>query len=141
MTHGHHSITFSAASRGANSSERVTSPKQKLRNNEKRQRKIKIKCFALLFPFSLALHNPPSSSKRSNSSTLTPLERSELSRRRSQLFLYLLRSPFYDAVTKKILLAFLVSVRNNVPLGGKIADIAMVYVPHYRNIYGYLWSK
>ena len=72
---------------------------------------------------------------------MSKAEKTELYRRRTLMLIYLLRSPFYDRYTKKILLSFLIFAKDNIPLGGKIAEILLSYIPHYRNIYSYLWSK
>ena len=68
-------------------------------------------------------------------------EKAELYRRRTLMFIYLLRSPFYDKYTKKILLTFLIFAKDNIPIGGKVAEILLAYIPHYRKIYSYLWAK
>ncbi len=72
---------------------------------------------------------------------LTPFERRELRRRRSALLLYLARSPFYDALTKQAVLAAIGFAKQNVPLGGTVAELILKYLPQYRQIYSYLWSK
>ena len=74
-------------------------------------------------------------------SPLSPGERRELARRRMALLRYLLRSPFYDAVTKRILAAAVEFAERHVPLGGTVAALALGYLPHYREIYSYLWSN
>ena len=57
------------------------------------------------------------------------------------LLRYLLRSPFYDAVTKRILGSAVEFAERNVPFGGTVAGLAFGYLPHYRGIYSYLWSN
>ena len=54
---------------------------------------------------------------------------------------YLLRSPFYDAINKRILAAAVDFAERNVPLGGTVASLALGYLPHYSEIYSYLWSN
>ena len=76
-----------------------------------------------------------------SSRRLPALERRELARRRLALLLYLWRSPLYDAATKRVVLGALAAARDNVPLLGRLAAVAMEYVPHYRGIYTYLWTK
>ena len=87
-------------------------------------------------PFSHGFHHFSTSS-----SILSPSDRRELARRRMSLLRYLLRSPFYDAVTKRILAAAVDFAERNVPLGGTVANLALGYLPHYRQIYSYLWSN
>lgn len=76
-----------------------------------------------------------------NISKLTSAEQSELWRRRYQLAMYLLRSPFYDEWTRKTLLTIILFAQRNVPLGGHLSSILLAYIPHYRRIYALLWSK
>ena len=71
---------------------------------------------------------------------LSPHERRELAGRRVSLLRYLLRSPFYDAATKKVFEAVVEFAEQNVPFGGTVAGLAFGYLPHYRGIYSYLWS-
>ena len=68
-------------------------------------------------------------------------ERAELWRRRTRMLIFLLRSPFYDHYTKHVLLTFLIFARDNVPLGGRLAEVFLSYIPHYRKIHSYLWSN
>lgn len=68
-------------------------------------------------------------------------EAEELYRRRFLLLLYLLRSPLYDAATKRAVAAAVGFAARNLPLGGKIAELLLAYIPHYRSIYSYLWAN
>ena len=75
-----------------------------------------------------------------NIDRLSLLEQTELMRRRTNLLLYLVRSPFYDKFTKDVIFSMIMFTRNNVPFGKTISEILLSYIPHYRRIYGYLWS-
>ena len=75
-------------------------------------------------------------------SKLNEREREELWRRRLNLFMYLLRSPFYDHATKWLIVLILSWAQAmNIPFAGVIFEAAMFYLPHYRKLYHYLWSK
>ena len=75
-------------------------------------------------------------------SKLHGCERQELSRRRLSLLMYLLRSPFYDKFTKWVIILLLTYAQHlNLPLAGTLFDTFMSYVPHYRKLYHYIWSK
>eukprot|EP00095_Tigriopus_kingsejongensis_P005012 maker-scaffold139_size317827-snap-gene-1.22 protein:Tk05012 transcript:maker-scaffold139_size317827-snap-gene-1.22-mRNA-1 annotation:"GI13416" len=58
---------------------------------------------------SQALYQPEASS-------LGPREKMELARRRSRLLWFLLRSPFYDAYTKRLLFTVLLFAQKNIPI-------------------------
>ena len=69
-------------------------------------------------------------------------ERQEIWRRRLSLLKYLLRSPFYDRVTKQcIVFAFTFAQNMNIPFSSIAFEALMAYIPHYRRLYYYLWSK
>ena len=73
---------------------------------------------------------------------LTPSEQKEMLRRRYDMLIYLLRSPFYDHHTKKLILTILLMAKKaKVPFANVISDFLMAYLPHYRKIYAYLWFK
>ena len=75
-------------------------------------------------------------------SGLNEFEREELWRRRLGLLMYLLRSPLYDHVTKWLIIMILSMARQaNFPFSGAIFETLMSYIPHYRRLYYYLWSK
>ena len=69
-------------------------------------------------------------------------ERQEIWRRRLSLLMYLLRSPFYDRVTKWCIVFAFTSAKNmNIPFSSIAFEALMAYIPHYRRLYYYLWSK
>ena len=72
---------------------------------------------------------------------LTPMEQKEMFRRRYDMLIYLLRSPLYDFHTKKLILTILLMAKPKVPFANVISEFLMAYLPHYRKIYAYLWSK
>ena len=69
-------------------------------------------------------------------------ERQEIWRRRLSFLMYLLRSPFYDRVTKWCIVFAFTSAQNmNIPFSSIAFEALMAYIPHYRRLYYYLWSK
>ena len=75
-------------------------------------------------------------------SAFNEVESHELWRRRLSLLMYLLRSPFYDKFTKWVIILLLTYAQHlNIPLAGTIFDAFISYVPHYRKLYYYIWSK
>lgn len=75
------------------------------------------------------------------SDNLSLVEKTELYRRRQSMLIYLLRSPLYDLWTKKLIIALLTFAQPKIPFSNNILDFLMAYIPHYRRIYAYLWSK
>lgn len=75
------------------------------------------------------------------SSNLSVAEKTELYRRRQSMLAYLLRSPLYDLWTKKLIIGILTHAQPKIPFSKNIIDFLMAYIPHYRRIYAYLWSK
>ena len=55
--------------------------------------------------------------------------------------MFLMRSPLYDTWTKKALIGALLFAKKKIPLAGNISEIILAYIPHYRKIYAYIWSK
>lgn len=72
--------------------------------------------------------------------TFTKEEKSELIRRRINLLLYLIRSPFYDNCSKDRIQSLLDGVSNRVPLARYIAQPIAKYLPHWQETYFYMWS-
>ncbi|XP_067613510.1 peroxisomal membrane protein PEX16 [Eurosta solidaginis] len=64
----------------------------------------------------------------------------ELSRRCMNLLLYLMRSPFYESVTRSRLDRALGFVAENVPLIKLVAGPIREYIPYWQDTYFYLWS-
>ncbi|KAK0159720.1 hypothetical protein PV327_010805 [Microctonus hyperodae] len=67
-------------------------------------------------------------------------EREEICRRRINLLLYILRSPFYDKCSKTKINSLLNFVCNNVPFGKLIGEPMVKYLPHWQETYFYMWS-
>ncbi|XP_065912076.1 peroxisomal membrane protein PEX16-like isoform X2 [Dysidea avara] len=72
---------------------------------------------------------------------LTSSEKSEVLRRRLLLLLYLLRSPFYDNVTKEKLLGVLKSVLSRIPFINMLSDLLLGYIPVWQDTYFYCWMS
>lgn len=71
---------------------------------------------------------------------LSEEERSELLRRASLAFLYALRSPFYEQISKKHLIAFLNGVKRRVPMLSFVIDSTLQYLSVWHSLYYYGWA-
>ena len=67
-------------------------------------------------------------------------EQNEIERRYFSLFMYLLRSPFYDQYTKERLLRLLSLFANNIPLFGRLLRPFIAYLPEWQQVYFYVWN-
>ena len=68
-------------------------------------------------------------------------EQSEIRRRYLSLFMYLLRSPFYDKYTKERLLRLLSLFANKIPLFGRLLRPFISYLPEWQRVYFYVWNQ
>ncbi|XP_015121058.1 peroxisomal membrane protein PEX16 [Diachasma alloeum] len=80
-------------------------------------------------------------SKETKHTVYTKEEKEEITRRRINLFLYILRSPFYDSCSKARILSLLDGLSNNVPLARFVAEPIVKYLPHWQKTYFYMWSR
>lgn len=67
-------------------------------------------------------------------------ERIELQKRYISLFMYLLRSPFYDQYTKQRLIRLLSLFANYIPLFGRLVKPFIAYLPEWQQVYFYVWN-
>lgn len=81
---------------------------------------------------SLYLHGEPYKQHRS--------DQVELQKRTMSLFLYLMRSPFYDNATKERLIGSLEGVGNRLPLIGNLLLLLSQAIPQWQGTYSYVWS-
>ena len=68
-------------------------------------------------------------------------EQIEIQRRYLSLFMYLLRSPFYDRYTKERLLRLLSLFANNIPIFGRLLRPFIAYLPQWQRVYFYVWNQ
>lgn len=68
-------------------------------------------------------------------------EQAEIQRRYMSLFMYLLRSPFYDQYTKERLLRLLSVFANNIPIFGRLLRPFVAYLPEWQRVYFYVWNQ
>ncbi|XP_063989244.1 peroxisomal membrane protein PEX16 [Diachasmimorpha longicaudata] len=78
--------------------------------------------------------------KETKHAVYTKEEREEITRRRLNLLLYILRSPFYENCSKDRILSLLNGLSSNVPLARFLADPISKYLPHWQKTYFYMWS-
>lgn len=72
---------------------------------------------------------------------LNTSERLEIGQRTISLFLYLMRSPFYDNYTKMKVLKALQTFSEKVPLLGLLARPFISYIPQWQETYFYAWNS
>lgn len=72
---------------------------------------------------------------------LTALEKTEISRRFMLMLFYLLRSPFYDRLTKEKILTVLNGLTNNVPFVSIVVRPLLEYLPSWQRTYFYNWCS
>lgn len=80
-------------------------------------------------------------SEEAKNVNFTKEEREELCRRRISLLLYILRSPFYDKISRQRILSLLSRISKNIPLARFVAEPVAKYLPHWQNTYFYMWSS
>lgn len=68
-------------------------------------------------------------------------ETAEIQRRYLSLFMYLLRSPFYDKYTKERLLRLLSLFASHIPLFGRLLRPFISYLPEWQRVYFYVWNQ
>lgn len=68
-------------------------------------------------------------------------EQLEIQRRYLSLFMYLLRSPFYDKFTKERILRLLSLFANNIPLFGRLVRPFITYLPEWQRVYYRIWKQ
>lgn len=71
---------------------------------------------------------------------LTSDQKKELSRRCVSMMLYILRSPFYDKYSGDKIDAFLKAISRTIPFAKLIIEPYRELIPHYQQLYGYMWS-
>lgn len=64
----------------------------------------------------------------------------ELGQRSFALLLYLLRSPFYDRVSKERILRTLSFLADKIPIFGRLIRPLVSYLPEWQKTYFYVWS-
>lgn len=67
-------------------------------------------------------------------------EKIEIQRRYLSLFMYLLRSPFYDQHTKQRLIRILSIFADYIPIFGRIIRPFILYLPEWQQIYFNVWG-
>lgn len=67
-------------------------------------------------------------------------EKIEIQRRYLSLFMYLLRSPFYDRHTKQRLIRILTIFANYIPIFGRLVRPFILYLPEWQQIYFNVWG-
>lgn len=65
----------------------------------------------------------------------------EIFRRRLSLLLYILRSPFYDKYSRAKIIALLQILSAKVPLIRLLTEPIEKYLPHWQQMYFYMWSR
>ncbi|KAG8035126.1 hypothetical protein G9C98_001616 [Cotesia typhae] len=80
-------------------------------------------------------------SKESANVQYTKEEKQEIIRRKMNVVLYLLRSPFYEKCSKDKINSLLNKMSRNIPLARFIADPVAKYLPHWQESYFYMWSS
>ncbi|XP_023338496.1 peroxisomal membrane protein PEX16 [Eurytemora carolleeae] len=83
-------------------------------------------------PFLLSLSMDCASQGIYRESDLNAEQEKELLRRAFNLFSYILRSPFYDQQSKRILLVFLSTLEKHLPIGGSLVSSIISYIPTYQ---------
>ncbi|XP_047366534.1 peroxisomal membrane protein PEX16 [Vespa velutina] len=65
----------------------------------------------------------------------------EIYQRRLSILLYILRSPFYDNYSRLKIIAILKILSAKVPLARLITEPIEKYLPHWQQMYFYMWSR
>lgn len=71
---------------------------------------------------------------------LTKEQKLELSRRSCSVLMFLLRSPFYEAVSKNRINSFIDGVASRIPFAKAICEPLKEYIPQWQDTYFYMWS-
>ncbi|XP_055842976.1 peroxisomal membrane protein PEX16 [Episyrphus balteatus] len=71
---------------------------------------------------------------------LTKEQRLELSRRSCSVLMFLLRSPFYEAVSKRKIDCLIDLFANRIPFAKAICEPLKDYIPQWQDTYFYMWS-
>ena len=90
-------------------------------------------------PWLLALTMDVSSLKLLEQGKYNCEEMKEIHRRQMTLLMYLLRSPFYDRYSRRILSFFLLKF-SRIPLVGVLPKHLNMYLPYWQNLYSYTWD-
>jgi peroxin-16 len=90
---------------------------------------------------SLALDCLSLSLHRRHASSLSPQDRAELASRSLSLFMYLMRSPFYDSWTKARLIASLSAVSRVFRPAAVVTEPLARYLPEWQETYFYTWAS
>lgn len=90
-------------------------------------------------PWTLALTIDVASLKLLKSGTFSGDDRKEFRRRQFHLLMYLLRSPFYDRFSRKIIFDVLISLRK-IPFIGGLPQQIFQYLLFWQKIYSYTWD-
>lgn len=90
-------------------------------------------------PWSLSLFMDVSSLKLLRLSVYNSEDVKEIRRRQLTLLMYLLRSPFYDSFSRKIVLQTLTTLRT-IPLIGVLPHHILQYMLFWQKIYFYTWD-
>jgi len=100
-----------------------------------------MKCFGTSswLPWLLSITMDASSLKSFDSIKLNREEKEEINRRQLMLLMYLLRSPFYDKISSKILTPILLKL-TRLPLIGLLPRHILQYLPHWQKLYSYTWD-
>jgi len=75
-----------------------------------------------------------------NRHLLDQREKIQLSARCINLFLYFVRSPFYEAHAQTRINKFLTKISKTVPFAKSICNPIMQYIPQWQTTYFYMWS-
>ena len=87
----------------------------------------------------LALSMDVSSLRSLREVPLNREERKEINRRMLMLLMYLLRSPFYDRFSSRIL-SFWLTKLGRLPLVGVLPKQLNLYLPYWQSMYSYNWD-
>ena len=90
-------------------------------------------------PWSLALALDIASIKLLKSGVLNCDDQKEIRRRQLTLLMYLLRSPFYDRFSRKVIFQILTSLKK-IPLIGVLPQQILQYALFWQKIYSYTWD-
>ena len=90
-------------------------------------------------PWMLALSMDVSSLRSLREVPLNREERKEINRRMLMLLMYLLRSPFYDRFSSRIL-SFWLTKLGRLPLVGVLPKQLNLYLPYWQSMYSYNWD-
>lgn len=71
---------------------------------------------------------------------LTKEQRLELSRRSCSVLMFLLRSPFYEAISKRRIDRLIDLFANRIPFAKTICEPLKDYIPQWQDTYFYMWS-